>query len=425
MTARTAATEKNGRETGHRTRLSAPSSAFGPHRTSADGPRSSSSDPPRQAVLRRCGGGRAARRELQSARGSWAAPHRRGEGRGTAHLSERGPRHELPGLAPPFPVALAETRRRSAGRGGNARPRLLAPLLAPRGWGPRSSSSRSSLLPRADGAARRSPAPRSQPARRAPRPALLSPGAECARPPHSWKRSLHWLRPGALANQEAAIMEEGNKYKMAARIKPGIGLRPGDGGIEALTRAPRAARRRRLDRRRLFGRSEPPTAIDHSRAQPLPAEPRRGRGRARRTRGPQLGPTPSPLPPRRRSPARRPAARLPPGTAPGGHGRLQVGRSREGREKEARAPRLSVCPSLGVGALRRAAPRFPRSPRRPRGAAPLGSGLAGVGVLPGPESPAPGQPSLSHICLPPQPPPPLLPSGSGLCPGSLHPAAAG
>lgn len=218
------------------------------------------------------------------------------------------------------------------------------PLFAPRGWRPERSPPRSSLLPRADGTARRRPAPRSQPARRAPWPALLSPGAACARPPRSWKRSLHWLRPGALANQEAAIMEEGNKYKMAARIKPGIGLRPGDGGIEALTRAPRAARRSRPRCRRLSGRSEPPTAIDHSRAQPLPADPRRGRGRARRTRGLQLGPAPSPLPPRRRPPARRPAARLSPGTAPGGYGRLQVGRSREGREKEAWAPRRSVCP---------------------------------------------------------------------------------
>lgn len=34
-------------------------------------------------------------------------------------------------------------------------------------------------------------------------------------------------------------MEEGNKYKMAAHIKPGVGLLPGDGGIEALIRAAR------------------------------------------------------------------------------------------------------------------------------------------------------------------------------------------
>lgn len=157
------------------------------------------------------------------------------------------------------------------------------PLFAPRGWRPERSPPRSSLLPRADGTARRRPPPRSQPARRAPWPALLSPGAACARPPLSWKRSLHWLRPGALANQEAAIMEEGNKYKMAARIKPGIGLRPGDGGIEALTRAPRAARRSRPRCRRCCCGAEPPPLTPPC-CRPLPAvaarapapSPRRG-----------------------------------------------------------------------------------------------------------------------------------------------------
>lgn len=51
--------------------------------------------------------------------------------------------------------------------------------------------------------------------------------------------TCYWLRSGVHANQEAASMEEGNKYKMAAHIKPGVGLLPGDGGIEAIIRAAR------------------------------------------------------------------------------------------------------------------------------------------------------------------------------------------
>lgn len=81
-------------------------------------------------------------------------------------------------------------------------------------------------------------------------------------------------------------MEEGNKYKMAAHIKPGIGLRPGDGGIEALTRAPRVVHRSRPRRCRPPGGSETLTVAGHSCAQLLPADPRRGRGRVRRPRGP-------------------------------------------------------------------------------------------------------------------------------------------
>lgn len=44
-------------------------------------------------------------------------------------------------------------------------------------------------------------------------------------------------------------MEEGNKYKMAAHIKPGIGLLPGDGGIEAFTGGATFPRRCRSHRR--------------------------------------------------------------------------------------------------------------------------------------------------------------------------------
>lgn len=67
---------------------------------------------------------------------------------------------------------------------------------------------------------------------------LFSPSV-CPPPLFPSNDASYWLRSGVHANQEAASMEEGNKYKMAAHIKPGVGLLPGDGGIEALIRAAR------------------------------------------------------------------------------------------------------------------------------------------------------------------------------------------
>lgn len=182
-------------------------------------------------------------------------------------------------------------------------------------------------------------------------------------------------------------MEEGNKYKMAAHIKPGIGLRPGDGGIEALTRAPRVLRRSCPRCRCPAWGSDTPTAAGLCRAQPLPADRRWGRGRVRRPR-PKRGPAPSaravPRPPRL-------AARRQPGRAPGGHGRLQVGGSWEEWGKQGRQRRPGA-PGSPCGLRARGGGGVPAfrllllwelaetSPRPPRG---VWGWLRALGSLPG------------------------------------------
>lgn len=189
-------------------------------------------------------------------------------------------------------------------------------------------------------------------------------------------------------------MEEGNKYKMAARIKPGVGLRPGDGRLEPLTRAPRVANRRRPRRRRRPGGERDP---DRCRPQPRsaaarrsPAGPRPGAAPER----PELGPAPSSL--------------RPPGPARGGHGRLQVGRGREGTGGGS-GPLCGL--AGGGGGEWGALPRFPAgpgSPPRPRcgSSASPGPGVAAgsrVWVpLPGPArrgAPFLPSPSLSPLGL--------------------------
>lgn len=118
----------------------------------------------------------------------------------------------------------------------------------------------------------------------------------------SSKDALYWLRSSVHANQEAASMEEGNKYKMAAHIKPGIGLLPGDEGIESLIRAATISCRHLPHRRPEggWGLELPRVATPLSRC-PV----RRPRCASR---GPGQGPAPL-------LPARTVAALFPPGQA--------------------------------------------------------------------------------------------------------------
>lgn len=186
-------------------------------------------------------------------------------------------------------------------------------------------------------------------------------------------------------------MEEGNKYKMAAHIKPGIGLLPGDGGIEALTSASRVLGHTSLRCRlpaRGAGPRLPPARAALRRCLRLPL---RGRGRGAQPERP------------------RPGAGVHPGRA-------------------AAAP--TCCPASllrpGPG------PRSPwRSPGRYEPGRAGGGGRAGprglvvgrwrglvLGSARGPRRLEPGEAQLGCPTLPPRPPPRVL------CHGGSWPALA-
>lgn len=149
--------------------------------------------------------------------------------------------------------------------------------------------------------------------------------ALCFAPPSlfSSKGAYDWLQSDVHTNQEAASMVEGNKYKMAAHIKSGIGLLPDDGRIVALIHATAHLHRRRpLRCLKEGGGLEPPPATVVLSRRPA-RRPRRAPRRPRPGPCPPLPPPPSFLqvPWRRFSCLAGPWLRL----LVSRHGHLQVG----------------------------------------------------------------------------------------------------